>query len=174
MYVDSVTTSNMFWIWSAQCSDLISFLRMELPMELPDNLPAWPADPAVCNTRQAQRGKKRRNPSTVLPAELPSLEWVPPLEHAGNLAGSLPDYLPAFVSNHGIDSGFGAQQVVNSAVTVKFGGDFSGMEVAWEAAVEVAAESGRQINLQHIFSSDCDVACRRTLAGWLAWYFLKT
>ena len=100
------------------------------------------------------------------------IDRVPPVADARGLPGILPDCLPAQV-NHGLDFDSGAQQApphLAHTVTVRFGGDFSGMEVAWEAAAEVAAQSERQIILQHIFSSDSNASCRRTLARC----FLKT
>jgi len=144
-------------------------------MELPDVLPVLLAEPVVCKTPQIRHGQKRRR-SIELPTDLPSMQPGPmptpmptdrvlPVADARDLPESLPDCLSGLV-NHGLDFDSGAQQAPHLAptVTVKFGGDFSGMEVAWEAAAQVALESGRQIILQHIFSSDSNAYCRRTLA----------
>ena len=45
---------------------------------------------------------------------------------------------------------------------VKFAGDCSGLEVAWEALADLGKQTG--VPVQHQFSSDKDESCRRRFA----------
>lgn len=122
---------------------------LSLPSSLPELvLSDLPADlPCACNMQwSGPPAKKRRKFS--LPSELPLLpdNEVDILEDRAVVVPAIPADLTSR----------------NTSTDIVFAGDFSGMEIAFEAAQEVANAHG--CSLAHAWSSDNNAACRSSLA----------
>eukprot|EP00438_Fugacium_kawagutii_P006633 Skav235732 [mRNA] locus=scaffold1686:66458:67677:- [translate_table: standard] len=136
---------------------------MELPCALP-NLSVLPCALPDLSQRQPKRPLKRRAPGsepsshTVLPSVPSALPDLSAL-HAAVSSSSMPSALPDLCA-------LGAVGTCSSGDLpgeVVFGGDFSGMEVAFEAAVDVAERAGASFRVSHAWSSDTDAACQKFL-----------